>query len=482
MKRTAWSVLLLSVSLAVTGSHGFCAGAGADPQAQAVSPAAVQHDTLRLPEPAGAAMDRMEAMSVRRSVRQFQNLPVPEEKLSWLLRAAGSAWMDEDPPGRIIVVRQGRAARYDRSLHALLAEPDSLAGVFGSEAPVTITLAPHVGAAENDSLWVWRGAAGQAIYLGAAALELGTVTRGGVRFPVGLAGDTIRRPPAGIAGAKAGAAGPGRITLESSLMKNPVAAFPPESEALLRDLTWAMYGRSSLAFSDGRRHRTVASARNRYPMTLYVLSGGAVSIYDPEADRLAAVPNAGSRSGIAEAAAFPGLRDGPFGFLIAWDRSRMDNRGCALYEAGSMLFDGRLILNPLGIDFNWKTVSDPAAVLPLVPGITGEPFFCIAVSIPDASPKKTMNLLKDGNYTAESPGWAGMKVEVGITDGRICRIHVVKAKGSERFYKRVVENMPIRIVTAGSPDIEGVTGATHSSTALKAAVRLALEKAKPDGT
>ncbi len=176
------------------------------------------------------------------------------------------------------------------------------------------------------------------------------------------------------------------------------------------------------------------------------------------------------------------MKDGPFGFLIAWDRARMDNRGCALFEAGSMLLDGRLILNPLGIDFEWKSVSDPAAIQPMIPGIPGEPFFCIAVGIPKTVQKKSMKTLRDGKYTAESPGWAGMKVEVRIADGKIRGVDVLKAKGSDHFYKRVVESMPSRIVEGGSPEIEGVTGATLSSTALKIAVRLALEKAKPDGT
>jgi uncharacterized protein with FMN-binding domain len=479
MKRPVFSILLLSGLLLIGRSPAFFADAESKGPAQAASPAAVHPDTLRLPEPVGVAMDRMEAMSVRRSVRQFQSQPVPDEKLSWLLRAAGSAWQEADPPGRMIVVRQDKAGRYDRRLHALLAEPDSFVTQFGSEAPVTITLAPRIGEAETDSLWVWRGAAGQALYLGAAALELGTVTRGGVRFPVGSPGDTIRRPPLETPGEKTG---PGRVTLESSLRKAVTVVIPSDPDVLLGDLAWAMYGRSALSFSDGRRHRTVASARNRYPMTLYVLSGRGVSVYDPEANRLVPVPNAESRSRIAEAAAFPALQDGPFGFLIAWDRAKMDNRGCALYEAGSMLFDARLVLNPLGIGVEWKSVSDPAAIQSLIPGIAGEPFFWIAVGVPKINPKKTSRNLKDGKYMAESPGWAGMKVEVSIMDGKIRGINVLRAKGSERFYKRVIQNMPSRIVAGGGPEIEGVTGATLSSTALKIAVRSALEQAERNGT
>jgi len=475
-------------------------------------------DTVFLADQAGVGMDRMEAMSVRRSVRQFQSLPVPDEKLSWLLRAARCAWQEADAPGRMIVVRENRAYEYDPALHALIHEPDSLVRRFGSEAPVTVTLSPRIGEAdrvtrtfgpvtpidetETDSLWVWRGAAGQALYLGAAALGLGTVTRGGVRFPVGLPGDTIRPPQIRRLRSENPAAGPAGVPLESALRKAAGPVPEAKQDALLAKLTWAMYGRSGIAFSDGRMHRTVASARNRYPMTLYALTGAGVSMYDPEADRLTAVPDSASLKRIAEAAAFPALLEGPFGFLISWDRPKMDNRGCALYEAGSMLFDCRLILNPLGADASWKVVSDPGAIQPLIPGTPGEPFFLIAVgprktnpetspeakpetnpeTNPGTNPEKRTGVLKDGRYTAESPGWTGMKVSVRVAGGKIEAVEVLKARGSAHFYGRVVQGMPSRIVANGGPEIEAVTGATLSSTALKVAVRSALEQARRNGT
>jgi uncharacterized protein with FMN-binding domain len=75
-----------------------------------------------------------------------------------------------------------------------------------------------------------------------------------------------------------------------------------------------------------------------------------------------------------------------------------------------------------------------------------------------------------------------MKVAVRIAGGKIEAVEVLKAKGSSHFYNRVVMGMPSRIVSNGGPEVEAITGATLSSTALKVAVRSALEQARPNGT
>jgi uncharacterized protein with FMN-binding domain len=85
---------------------------------------------------------------------------------------------------------------------------------------------------------------------------------------------------------------------------------------------------------------------------------------------------------------------------------------------------------------------------------------------------------KDGKYTAESPGWTGMTVEVTVRKGKIKSILVLKAKGTPYFYKQVVESLPKKSVASGSREIDGITGATLSSVSFKDAVRAALQKAK----
>jgi uncharacterized protein with FMN-binding domain len=93
-------------------------------------------------------------------------------------------------------------------------------------------------------------------------------------------------------------------------------------------------------------------------------------------------------------------------------------------------------------------------------------------------PQTVSNAFKDGKYTAESPGWTGMTVEVTVLKGKIQNIRILKAKGTPYFYKQVVEVLPKKIVDSGTPEIDGITGATLSSASLKDAVRAALGKAK----
>jgi uncharacterized protein with FMN-binding domain len=93
---------------------------------------------------------------------------------------------------------------------------------------------------------------------------------------------------------------------------------------------------------------------------------------------------------------------------------------------------------------------------------------------------KAASVLRDGRYEAESPEWTGMRVAVQIRDGRLASVEVLKAKGTPRFYERVLRRLPDRIAERGSPEVDGITGATLSSNSLKTAVRSAMKKAEAD--
>jgi uncharacterized protein with FMN-binding domain len=88
--------------------------------------------------------------------------------------------------------------------------------------------------------------------------------------------------------------------------------------------------------------------------------------------------------------------------------------------------------------------------------------------------------LRDGIYKAESPGWTGMAVAVHVADGRLACVDVLKAKGTPRYYDRVVQRLPVLMKEKGSAEVDGITGATLSCNSLKEAVRAALKKAGPD--
>jgi len=83
----------------------------------------------------------------------------------------------------------------------------------------------------------------------------------------------------------------------------------------------------------------------------------------------------------------------------------------------------------------------------------------------------------DGIYTGESAGWTGMKVQVKIKHGSICRIKVLKAKGTPEYYNEVVQKLPRHMIRQGNVNVDGISGATLSCNSLKEAVSSALKKA-----
>jgi uncharacterized protein with FMN-binding domain len=91
-------------------------------------------------------------------------------------------------------------------------------------------------------------------------------------------------------------------------------------------------------------------------------------------------------------------------------------------------------------------------------------------------------VLRNGRYEAESPDWTGMRVAVRIEGGRLSGVEVLKAKGTPRYYERVVRRLPACMERTGSAEVDGVTGATLSSNSLKEAVRAALKKAESENT
>lgn len=89
---------------------------------------------------------------------------------------------------------------------------------------------------------------------------------------------------------------------------------------------------------------------------------------------------------------------------------------------------------------------------------------------------------KDGTYRGSSTGHVDeVTVEVTINEGRITDVKVVKHHEEE--HPEAIQNMPQRIIGAQSTDgVDGVTGATITSTAILKATELALEKSLDKGT
>lgn len=86
---------------------------------------------------------------------------------------------------------------------------------------------------------------------------------------------------------------------------------------------------------------------------------------------------------------------------------------------------------------------------------------------------------KDGTYTGTGTGFAGgtIKVQVVIKDAKIDSISVVSAANQDEPYFSNAKGIIDKIISAQSPNVDTVSGATYSSTGIKNAVIDALNQA-----
>jgi len=87
---------------------------------------------------------------------------------------------------------------------------------------------------------------------------------------------------------------------------------------------------------------------------------------------------------------------------------------------------------------------------------------------------------KDGLYRGEADSFGGKLVlDVQILEGRIESIVVVEQADTEALAGPAIEEFINRVLEAQSPEIDAVSGASHSVEALDIALREALLKAAP---
>ncbi len=87
--------------------------------------------------------------------------------------------------------------------------------------------------------------------------------------------------------------------------------------------------------------------------------------------------------------------------------------------------------------------------------------------------------LTDGTYTGTADGYApGLTVSVTVAGGEITDISYVSHSETLRWFVRVDDLMPDRIITAQSTDVDTVSGATASCHGIMSAVENALVKAR----
>jgi uncharacterized protein with FMN-binding domain len=99
--------------------------------------------------------------------------------------------------------------------------------------------------------------------------------------------------------------------------------------------------------------------------------------------------------------------------------------------------------------------------------------FCLTLTVATAATLA----LKDGTYAGQSGGYKGpVRVAVTVKGGQIFKVEVTACQ--DTFARKVTKEIPRRIVSANSIEVDVVSGATISSRAIKRAVGDALKKAQ----
>ena len=445
-----------------------------------------QAQELKLPPRADNHVGLVTAMSQRMSVRAFKNEEVMLDHLSWLMWSVGQCRVKGEVPGRVAVIVDSVEYLLDPDSHVLIRSDIQLPDLRMYEAPVHIYLLASVSSDTviNDDLWIWRGMAGQAIYLGAPTLGLGTVTVRGIGFPVGYSVKRIDFQPVSVQkeGSLPGFTGIQYPTLDKAIAEKQTKFNGAESvsQEAVSALLWSSYGYALLQETGGRIHRTVPSARGRYPMEVFAVLKDSIFQYIPEEHRLNKIGAEEVTEELADVCHASWIVKSPCTLILVWDSEKMDSRESALYEAGAMVYNVQLMGKALELSTQWTAIDDSSAVqrlLGLDPGRTVVPLVAICLKGVSSESSKAV-ILKDGSYIGESTEWPEMKVEVVIEGGEIKEVKVLEDLGTPEFSQQVVELLPKQIILRGNTEVDAISGATLSSNSLKKAVSVALEKAK----
>lgn len=85
----------------------------------------------------------------------------------------------------------------------------------------------------------------------------------------------------------------------------------------------------------------------------------------------------------------------------------------------------------------------------------------------------------DGTYTGSAQGFGGeIEVEVNVESGKIRTLTILSAKDEDTAYLDAAKGIIDTILENQSADVDTISGATFSSTGIKEATKVALEKAE----
>lgn len=418
-----------------------------------------------------------ETIAKRRSVRQYAEQPVEDDKLSWLLKFLTVHNSTGFEDGRIVIQLNDQIVQYDPRNEKLNPSESAFPDLRMYPAPIHLYLLSQAEEEnESESLWIWRGYAGQRIYLGVSALGLGTVTIRGIGFPIGYPAEpmtwsTYESFRIGL---------PDRLNtqLENTLL-------PPADENLesitkesLHALLWSAYGLSYLQDAKGKVHRTVPSARGKYPMRVMAITPEGIFQYIPDsiACRLARSENLIPK--IHEWLNPGDFRDASHFLVLIWNRTVLESKAFAWYEAGASLANLQLTANALNHQLFRVGLATSDSLSALLEINNDMEEVLLVVGIQGGLSKKSSAEWKDGIYTGATKSWPAMEVEVTVREGRIQNLQILHNNSTPEFSTQVLASLPDKIIQANNTEVDGVSGATLSSNSLKKAVQNALENAK----
>lgn len=111
--------------------------------------------------------------------------------------------------------------------------------------------------------------------------------------------------------------------------------------------------------------------------------------------------------------------------------------------------------------------------------LAGTMLLSLAACTPKTDPAPTTTAAAPVTITKTAAGYGGeVSVTVTFTDGKITAVEAVGAQETEAIGGNAIKELPAKIVTANSADIDGVTGATMTSDAIKSAVADAIAEFK----
>jgi hypothetical protein len=134
-------------------------------------------------------------------------------------------------------------------------------------------------------------------------------------------------------------------------------------------ILWSAYGFSYLRdLSKGIQHRTVPSAMNSYPLTIYFANASGIYEYEPNNHSISMRVNGDKRTEIRDATDQSWVASAPASLIIVWDSTKLANKTWAYTEAGCVIQNVNLesVAEGLIVDYanvvNESSMSDTLGI------------------------------------------------------------------------------------------------------------------------